>query len=175
MAAKMAKKRKGGRPKGSRTARTSPQQIDQAEKKRQAMTLRRQGWSYEAIGEAIGLSRSRAFDLVDAALKEAIEERKKAADTEIEVDLQRCNEMIIGLQPAADRGEPAAVAAMLNVIQTRQRLSGFNPVTKIEQSGPNGGPIVSRVVVEDAARSFDAKAATTLEKLRKAREAKGDG
>lgn len=136
----------------------------------QAVTLCLEGWSYLAIGEALKISKTRAFELIDEALKEAAAERMKSANTIIDVELKRLDQMAIGLSRAANNGDPPAVAAALRVMERRAFYLGLDAPTKVEHSGPGGGAIPLKLNVSEAAQAFDAKAKAVLDKLRKARE-----
>jgi len=64
-------------------------QVQVAERTAQALEMRRLGMSYEAIGDAIGVSRTRAFELVKGGLQKTIQVPGDALRAQAVAELER--------------------------------------------------------------------------------------
>lgn len=107
----------------------------------EALDLRRRGYSYREIGAKLGCCHATALKHVTEALANAARERNlKAADL-LQIDLERLDVAIAGLMPAVMKGDPKSVTAMMRVMERRAKLLGMDSPTKVEASGPDGGPI----------------------------------
>jgi hypothetical protein len=161
--------------------------IEESRKTKRALELQIRGFSYSAISDQmeaegfIGIGKTRAFQLVKAALEEAVAEQKEAADRLIALEMLRLDDMTKGLYVAARKGETPAVNSMLGVMDRRARYAGIDAPTRTETalSGKDGAPpVLIKASVDDAAKRFDVKvtraiAAATAERV--ARESDGGG
>jgi hypothetical protein len=147
--------KKRGRPKGQ----TKAQIIAEAAKTKRALELQIRGFSYSAISDQMisegfeGISKTRAFQLVKAALEEAVADQKDAAKRLVALEMLRLDEMTKGLYVAARQGEPPSVNSMLNVMDRRARYAGIDAPTKTESAvyGKEGVPAVAIKQEQDAA------------------------
>lgn len=134
----MAKRPKTGRPRGRKDSKTSPRAIAIAKKRGEALEYRLAGWSFRAIGEAMGCSAQRAYVLVEEALKATLND---PAETVRTLELVRLDEMMIGAFDAAKNGDGAAVDRVLKIMDRRAKLLGLDAPEKHEVAGAGGGPI----------------------------------
>lgn len=68
----------------------NPKQEAEIELRREAaIALRVKGWTYEAIGVELGVSRGQAYKDVRAVIDESIENRREDAEQVLEVELRR--------------------------------------------------------------------------------------
>jgi hypothetical protein len=94
-----------------------------AEKAKQALELRRAGWSYDDIAEEVGYAnRSVAYK----AVKRAIAAITRESATELlELELTRLDDMFSGLYEAARAGDNFSVDRALKIMEQRAKLLGL--------------------------------------------------
>lgn len=127
-----------------------------AERRTRAFGLRKAGASYRQIAQQLGVSLNTAWADVNAELIELREQTKGDAVEVRDIELQRCDEMILGLWPGVRRGDPKAVMAAVRVSERRARLIGLDAPKQVELSG---GVEVNHGVIEDVARELERLAA----------------
>ena len=150
---------------------TDPHLIVRAQRARDILEQRLQGWSLDAIGQAQKpkLCAQRVHQIIAEELARL---PKEPAEQVRVMEFQRLDAMQAGFSEKATNGDILASGRVLDIMRRRSEMMGFDAPTRVEQSGPGGGPIESRVVVEDASASFNAKALAVLDKMRSARETK---
>lgn len=109
----------------------------------EALELRKKGMSYDAIGEALGISKSGAYLCVMRALESITKEAAEEADAVRQLELERLDAALVGLSTRIQHGDPAAVTAMIRVSERRARLLGLDKPTKSELTGADGAPLFS--------------------------------
>jgi hypothetical protein len=110
----------------------SPVRITCAEKTLRALSLRKSGFTFRQIGEQMGFTEQRAFQLVHNELHRINKERGEEAEEVIRLELERLDEI---LQPAfkkAQKGDLAAITVVLNIMTRRARLLGLDAPDKRE-------------------------------------------
>ena len=116
------------------------------EHQRQALELRRMGLGYEAIGAQLGLGKSQAHRLVQAALADCREQVTAHADELRSEELSRLDGMLQGLWPRARKGEAAAVDRVLKIGERRAKLLGLDAPTRTAlQGGGDDAPPITTV------------------------------
>jgi hypothetical protein len=128
-----------------------------AERRVRAFGLRKAGASYRQIAQQLGVSLNTAWADVTAEL---VELRTRTADdvrAYRDLELQRCDEMMLGLWPAVRAGDARAVFAAVKVMDRRARLLGLDAPTK--HAGPDGGPLQTVLKVTFGGRYKPAPAA----------------
>lgn len=116
------------------------------EHRRQALELRRMGLGYEAIGAQLGLGKSQAHRLVQAALADCREQVTAHADELRSEELSRLDGMLQGLWPRARKGEAAAVDRVLKIGERRAKLLGLDAPTRTAlQGGGDDAPPITTV------------------------------
>lgn len=94
-----------------------------AEKRKQALDLRRAGWSYQDIADEVGYSgKGAAHNAIRIAIKEITRE---SASELIELQLSRLDDLLAGLYEAARNGDLFAVDRALKIEDQRARLLGL--------------------------------------------------
>jgi len=131
----------GKRPNGA----GSTVKVTAAEKRRQAVELRKAGATFEEIAAAHGADGRRlysnkgtAYRAVEQALREAVREPTREL---IELETQRLDLMLRALWPQVIAGKLGAVDRALRVAERRARLLGLDGPQVVQHSGPDGGPI----------------------------------
>lgn len=107
----------------------------------QALDLRRAGHSYAAIGRKIGLSKSRAHELVQVGLESARAQISASADDLRSEEIARLDGMLKTLYPKAAKGDVAAIDRVLKIGERRAKLLGLEAPVRIETTGRDGNPI----------------------------------
>src|SRR5262249_20774878 len=128
-----AKRRKAGRPPKSKT---SPEAVATPQLRGQVLALRKQGWGYQAIGEALGFTAQRAHQIVTEALDELI---KEPAQQILDLELQRLEGMLLGVMEDAEKGDPRAIDSALSIMARRARLLGIGAPQKQQLDLTSGG------------------------------------
>jgi hypothetical protein len=106
-----------------------------------ALDLRTEGLSFEEIGKRLvpAVSRQRAQMIVRDALRELNEDIAETADEIRRVELERLDDLIKSLWPG--RKSPRVTDSILRIGERRAKLTGIDAPTRLEQSGPGGGPM----------------------------------
>lgn len=111
---------------------------DKAHKRREvrkadALDLRLKGFSYRAIGEAMGIDQATAYRLVSDALAETREITQARADELREIEVQRLDHLLESLAPHIEAGDPNAVNSALRVSKRRSELLGLDTPVVVKQ------------------------------------------
>lgn len=122
-----------------------------AERRAKAFSLRKAGASYRQIAQQMAVSLNTAYADIQAELLELREQTKTDAADVRDMELQRCDEMILGLWPAVRRGDPKSVMAAVRVSERRAKLLGIDAPSKQELTGAGGGPLEVRELRESLA------------------------
>ena len=165
---RIRKRRKNGK--------TDPHLIVRVKRARDILELRLQGWSLAAIGQAQKpeMCQQRVNQIITAELAKIPKEPAKRVR---KMELRRLDDLQVIAAGLAASEEVAklpyvlpAIGRVLDIQRRRADLLGLDAPTKVENSGPGGGPQEHRISVEDASQSFNAKALLVLEKMRRVRE-----
>lgn len=151
-------------------------------KRDEAVKLALQGRSYAAIGEALGLSKTRAFQLVQEAQNEAAVARKGQNDALLQMELDRLDMMIQVVSKAAFGGldgvtlDLAAQNQLLNLMDRRAKLLGLYAPVRAETAlhGKDDAPPIKTLVIDDAAAKFRSDILKTLAVWDKEEHDRGD-
>ena len=94
-----------------------------AERRKQALELRRAGLTYDEIAATVGYTnKSAACKAVKAAIADITRE---SAQELLSLELERLDDMQAGLYKGARSGDPAAVDRVLKIIDQRARFLGL--------------------------------------------------
>jgi hypothetical protein len=141
------RKAKGKRKRGK--GMLGVKEVETVQKMAEALDYRLQSYSFAEIGEAMGVSTTRAYELVDMALKQTIHE---TADKVRQMELRRLDKMTPKMMEFAVQGDPKAVDSVIKIMDRRAKLLGLDGPSKHEHTGKDGGPIETKVN-GDSARS----------------------
>jgi len=135
-----AQNAKGKRKAGK--AATSKADPKTREKQAEALDYRKQGYSYHAIAESMGISVAYAHKLVITALAEVVQE--PATDL-IRMQIERCQDMLATFFPSAIKGDDKASATVLSLIRQIDAYHGIGASTqskggKATVTLPGGAP-----------------------------------
>lgn len=127
---------------------TSPAVVSLTLKQAQALDLRLQGCGYKEIAERMDTVLSAAFKYVDDALsvlKDVVSEKAEALRS---MELQRLDRMQAAVyRRAVNQGNPAAINAVLKIMERRAKLMGLDEASKTQIDTPNGQPLVTGIQV----------------------------
>ncbi len=137
----------------------------------EALDLRIKGFSFRAIGEALGMTEGGAGDVVKRVLRDYADRLSETSPEATTLELQRLDEILVAIWPYCvggpeldsygvevldDEGrpkvkepDPAYLAQYFKLTERRAKLRGLD-VSRVELSGPGGGPI--QVAPVDLAR-----------------------
>lgn len=95
-----------------------------------ALDLRKQGFSYRAIGEKLDVDFTTAYKDVMKELARLAKERDGKVEELRELELERLDMLIKGLEPMARVGNPGAVNSYLKVMERRAKYLGLDAAEK---------------------------------------------
>jgi hypothetical protein len=116
----------------------------------QAVQLRLAGLSYEDIGQELGVTRQRAWTLVQKEMRRLGHERAEAAATLQRIELEGLDALHRTYWPAAIAGDLDAAAFVLRLMQRRARLLGLDAPPAKGESAP---AVELRITVEQVAEA----------------------
>jgi hypothetical protein len=120
----------------------------------QALELRAAGASFRQIGEALSVSKPRAFRIVRKALDKLVEHCHETAERVRQLELYRMDRIRLCLDPK--KGDPRVADTLIRISERVAKLHGLDAPQRIEANGPNGGPIQTEEQKPDYDRlSFD--------------------
>ena len=99
----------------------------------QAVELRKAGATYDQIGKSLGLSRSRAHQLVQEGLEVIKEQIRVDANLVMALELHRLDSMLLSLWK--DKGNPRVADTILRIMERKHKLQGLEAPTRIEAMG----------------------------------------
>jgi hypothetical protein len=107
-------------------ARTSPRRIESARRRLQAVELRRAGATFEQIGQALGCTRMRAWQLVAEEMARLNKERTEAAEGLLALECDRLDALHLVLWPKAMKGDLDAIDRLIKLSARRCRMLGLD-------------------------------------------------
>lgn len=111
------------------------------ERRAKVWQLRKAGVTYRQIGEKLGVSYEQVRRDCDYVLAEYAREAKDQAESWRTTQVQRCEDLILGLWSKASKGDPNSVRAMMAVFERQANLLGMDAPKKQEITGADGGAI----------------------------------
>ena len=137
----------------AKQSKTSAQRLIGAEKRLQALELRKCGATFAEIGKGLGISTQRAHKIVMEELERLAMLRLGNADELRRLELERLEMASIPVVNKVKRGDLQAALVWIKLSESRRKLLGIDAPARQEISGPNGGPIE----VNDAREALRAK------------------
>ncbi len=116
----------------TKSRRASPKRIAAAERKAEALKLRKSGATYEEIAQKLGLSgRTSAFECVQRAIRDITKEPAKDV---LELEVARLDAMLSGLWEKATDGDDKAVTSALRIMDRRAKYLGLDQAPEQESA-----------------------------------------
>ena|SRR5579884_2523652 len=119
-------------------SKRSPRRVEAGQRRLNALTLRKAGFTFEAIGQALGISPQRAFQLVDEELRAISAQRAEQATELVRMEQERLDELQAAVWAKAKGGDLDAIAVVLKISARRSKLLGLDAPTKIAPTSPDG-------------------------------------
>jgi len=121
-------------------SRTGSRRIQAAERRVQALALRREGATFTEIGEALGINRSAAHKAVSRALDELAQLAEGEVVSLRALELDRLDALQRSIWTQAMDGALPAVDRLLRIMERRAKLLGLDAPVKqqTEESQPLG-------------------------------------
>jgi len=121
---------------------TSAQNIRAKDRQVDAVTLRRQGWTYPAIAEELGIAKSTAIASVKRALEEVNAECKEEAEGLRALEQMRLDGLYLKSLESLVRADEIAIALKERILQGRLNDAGtlraWAQAESVIQSAANG-------------------------------------
>lgn len=123
----------------TRRTRRSAAEIAILERRAAALEMRKQGMTYQEIGDQFKFTAQRAHFLVNEAIKAL---KTEAAADVIALELARLDDLQSAQWEAAiSRGDPKAAETILKIMERRAKYLGADAPAKSEITGKDGGPV----------------------------------
>lgn len=120
--------------------KTDQQRIAAAERRQQALELRKAGASYRKIADTLAVSLSQAHDDVQQALIQLAELECASAGELRAMELARLDVAMLAIARQVQQGNLKAVGAWVRISESRRKLLGLDAPQKIAQTNPDGTP-----------------------------------
>ena len=114
---------------------TSAQNCKAKDRQVDALSLRKQGLTYSAIAEKLGVSKASAVAYVQKALKELAEECKEEAEQVRDLELARLDDLYVVAAKRVAAGSEPAIDRCLRIMDRRARYLGLDAAEKVDVSG----------------------------------------
>jgi hypothetical protein len=112
----------------------SPPKVQAAVRRKEAVDLRVEGKTYREIAQELGVTPTRARQLVAEALAALQGETAESAEELRRLELDRLDQLQSGLWEEAAGGNLKAVGAALKIMERRARLVGLDAPTRTENT-----------------------------------------
>ena len=124
---------------------TSPRKISYAERRIQALELRKAGATYEQIGKQLGITKQAAYKHVKKALDAMNDTIREQADDVRNIEVERLDKLWFVMYKQALSGNQGAVDRCLKIMDRRAKLLGLDAPEKQETTGET----ILRVVYDE--------------------------
>jgi transposase len=119
-----------------------------AERRLNALRLRKAGASYSQIAKALGCSKTQAYRDIQRALKN-IGKREQEGAAELRLlESQRLDELLMPMMRQAKNGSQGAVDRVLRIMERRAKLWGIDAPERAEVRMPDGVDVRTKVEIE---------------------------
>jgi hypothetical protein len=140
-----------------KTSKVTPRTLRTMDRAATALDMKREGFSYDAIGKKLGISRQAAWALIQKRFAELRAQTEESACDVRDQMLLRLDGMLCALRNGVKRGDPRTIDTALRIEERRARLLGMDAPSRAEVSGPDG-----RAIEIDDARGQLAEALARL-------------
>lgn len=120
-----------------------------AERRLNALRLRKAGASYSQIAEALGYSKTQAYRDIQRALKNIGKEEQEGALELRLLESQRLDELLMPMMRQAKGGSQGAVDRVLRIMERRAKLWGIDAPERAEIRMPDGVAVRAKVEIEN--------------------------
>ena len=110
----------------------TPKRATAAQRRNQALQRRIGGWTFQAIGDELGITRQAAHGLVVTALKDLNEKTMESASELQRLELERLDVMNSAIWGAVLKGDVGAIDRAIRIQARRAALMGLDSPSKHE-------------------------------------------
>lgn len=111
-------------------SKSSPRRIKARERQRQALELRKKGYTFEAIANKLGYAGKQGPEKAVAAALQRI--TQKPAEELKKLDLERLDFYLFSLRGKITKGQTLAIQTALAILARRAKLLGLDMPLKLE-------------------------------------------
>ena len=111
---------------------TAPKMVTAAQRRVQALELRKAGYTYEQIGVALGISSQAAYKHVVKALGVINEKLSEATEELRTLEVQRLDRLFEVMYKKAEKGDMNAIDRCVRLMERRAKLLGLDAPAKQE-------------------------------------------
>jgi len=123
----------------------NPKKIKAAERRTQALSLRKEGLTYREIADRMGVGLTRARQLVADGFRRLVKRHDEIGKGLLGVQLKRIEDMMESIWPKASEGHLLAIDRMDKLIARQANLLGQNAPKKVSATLKSGGPDLSEL------------------------------
>lgn len=123
---------------GRHNPKTAPKRIIKLERAAQALELRKQGWQFPEIAEALGVSTPCAFKYVNQYLEQLRKQAKSSAEELRDLELHRMDDMQNALWEKVLKGDRDSIQSVIKISERRSKLLGLDKPLKVAETTPDG-------------------------------------
>ena len=139
------------------TSKTAPRRLTAAERRREAVRLRREGETLDRIADELGCSRPAVIKHIRTALADLAESTQAETVEWRAIELERLDALQRAIWDKAMDGDVAAIDRMLRIMERRSKLLALDAPTKIATTTPDGeASATGYVVLPPTAESAEA-------------------
>jgi hypothetical protein len=147
-------------------SQNAPRRLRAALNRARAVRLRLEGRRFSEIAQALGVSKSRAFQFITEAMAAARADAVSGVVELLAQDLAEVRDMLKAALPAALRGSASAAEDVFNLLARRDRLRGPSPD---DQHGGDNPPAIAAGGPDDTQPAPAAPPATAFPSTRPAK------
>jgi predicted DNA-binding protein YlxM (UPF0122 family) len=125
--------------------KNGPRIVQAAERRRQAICLRREGFSYQAIADQLGMAKSSVHNAIDKAMVALEKEIEQEVKLLVALEIDRLDSLQQAIWCKAMEGNLGSVDRVLKIMDRRSKLLGLDAPTKIAATTPDGESLHSRI------------------------------
>jgi len=141
-----------------------PRKVKKHQQMITALDLRAAGVSYQKIADALSVSKTRAYRIVRDALDGLVQHCEETAERVKRLELYRLDKIRLALD--GKKSDPRVADTLIRISERVAKLHGIDAPTRVEQSGPNGGPIQTQEKEPDLSK-LSVEELIELERLHK--------
>lgn len=100
--------------------------LERAQRAAQIMQLRKEGLTYRAIGERVGLSYEMVRREIQIVMRQYLEDAKDSQHEIVMLELLRLDDLLTSAYQGAMNGEAKMIDAVLKIMERRAKLLGLD-------------------------------------------------
>ncbi len=126
------------------TQKANSKKLNARERRDKALEARKAGYTYQAIGDLLGITKGAAHKTIMVALTEIDEKIAESADAVRTIELERLDKLYSVMYVQALKGNQGAVDRCLRIMDRRAKYRGLDAPKAIDVT--SGGEIIKGYV-----------------------------